>query len=167
MCVCRPYAKAIANLLDPQGGLFHRVIANSASTDKDGMAVDQLKSFSRVRRSTAAPMQHTSRSQCIAPLAGPNGCYTYTETPENAMPPLQPEHQSTTSGCMQLPYEPTFSPNGRTSSACLPAATSCCSCSASESVHELSFMAAIKHRCTVPHADIVLQGRATSKGQSS
>ena len=47
--MCRPYAEAIADLLDPQGGLFHRVIANSASTDKDGMPVDQLKSFSRVR----------------------------------------------------------------------------------------------------------------------
>lgn len=53
MPLCRPYAEAIANLLDPQGGLFHRVIANSASTDKDGMPVDQLKSFSRVRRDSA------------------------------------------------------------------------------------------------------------------
>ena len=71
MSVCRPYAEAIANLLDPQGGLFHRVIANSASTDKDGMPVDQLKSFSRVRGITAALMQHTRLSQGIPPSAEP------------------------------------------------------------------------------------------------
>jgi hypothetical protein len=45
---CRPYANAIAELLDPNGVLFHQVIANSASADSNGMPIDQLKSFSRV-----------------------------------------------------------------------------------------------------------------------
>ena len=44
----RPYASAIAELLDPDGRLFHQVIANTASSDSTGMPVDQLKSFSRV-----------------------------------------------------------------------------------------------------------------------
>lgn len=38
----------MAELLDPDGVLFHRVIANSASADSNGMPIDQLKSFSRV-----------------------------------------------------------------------------------------------------------------------
>ena len=66
MPACRPYAEAIADLLDPQGGLFHRVIANSASTDKDGMPVDQLKSFSRVRGcQVTPPTLHTNCAHCI------------------------------------------------------------------------------------------------------
>ena len=48
-CMCRPYAAAIGELLDPSGDLFGGRIIASSGTTEDGEPADQAKRLMQVR----------------------------------------------------------------------------------------------------------------------